>query len=237
VGQPDSGREPGLGRRFGPPVPRARSARLDVPFHGPHGVSSCPPGAPCVSATASPFGAPLLLPFSLPIPHPAGGFATAEQADTLSLCLSSTNPKIPVRVERHRRHEEGGRRRFRDRPDREIVRPSPVPSQSASAVGRGHPALPADQGLAPRSAKENSYKGPTWREVSAGRGRKSQQESDGRSLACCARAHRRAQSAVDLQNNINGFRAEAAKLAEAREETAAVPGELSGANRYLVDTP
>jgi hypothetical protein len=43
------------------------------------------------------------------------------------------------------------------------------------------------------------------------------------------------QSAVDLQNNINGFRAEAVKLAE-RAKARSAPSELSGANRYLVDT-
>jgi hypothetical protein len=43
------------------------------------------------------------------------------------------------------------------------------------------------------------------------------------------------QSAVDLQNNINGFRAEAVKLAE-RAKNRGAPGELSGSNRYLVDT-
>jgi hypothetical protein len=43
------------------------------------------------------------------------------------------------------------------------------------------------------------------------------------------------QSAVDLQNNINGFRAEAVKLAD-REKNRSAPGELQSAHRYLVDT-
>jgi hypothetical protein len=43
------------------------------------------------------------------------------------------------------------------------------------------------------------------------------------------------QSAVDLQNNVNGFRAEAVKLAE-RARSRGAPGELTGSNRYLVDT-
>jgi hypothetical protein len=43
------------------------------------------------------------------------------------------------------------------------------------------------------------------------------------------------QSAVDLQNSVNGFRAEAVKLAE-RARSRSVPGELHTANRYLVDT-
>ena len=43
------------------------------------------------------------------------------------------------------------------------------------------------------------------------------------------------QSAVDLQNSITGFRAQAVKLAE-RAKSRGTPDELKSANRYLVDT-
>jgi hypothetical protein len=80
--------------------------------------------------------------------------------------------------------------------------------------------------------KENSYKDYV-RQVSADV-QQSQQESD--AVFRLLRSGQAAgQSPVDLQNNINGFRAEAAKLAE-RARNRGVPGELSSANRYLVDT-
>jgi hypothetical protein len=80
--------------------------------------------------------------------------------------------------------------------------------------------------------KENSYKDYV-RQVSADV-QQSQQESD--AVFRLLRSGQAAgQSPVDLQNNINGFRAEAVKLAE-RARNRGVPGELSGANRYLVDT-
>ena len=80
--------------------------------------------------------------------------------------------------------------------------------------------------------KENAYKDYV-REVSADV-QQSQQESDA-VFGLLRKGTSSGQSAVDLQNNINGFRAEAAKLAE-RAKNRSVPGELSGANRYLVDT-
>jgi hypothetical protein len=80
--------------------------------------------------------------------------------------------------------------------------------------------------------KENSYKDYV-REVSADV-QQSQQESDA-VFGLLRKGQTNGQGAVDLQNNINGFRAEAAKLAE-RAQSRSVPGELSGANRYLVDT-
>ncbi len=79
--------------------------------------------------------------------------------------------------------------------------------------------------------KENSYKDYV-REVAAD-AQQSQQESDA-VFGLLRKGQASGQSAVDLQNNINGFRAEAAKLAE-RARSRSVPGELSGANRYLVD--
>ena len=78
--------------------------------------------------------------------------------------------------------------------------------------------------------KENSYKDYV-REVAADV-QQSQQESD---AVFGLLRKQNGQSAVDVQNNVNGFRAEAAKLAE-RAKKRDVPGELSGANRYLVDT-
>jgi hypothetical protein len=79
--------------------------------------------------------------------------------------------------------------------------------------------------------KENSYKDYV-REVSADV-QQSQQESDA-VFGLLRKGQAAGQSPVDLQNNINGFRAEAAKLAErARKRDA--PGEVKGANRYLVD--
>lgn len=78
--------------------------------------------------------------------------------------------------------------------------------------------------------KENAYKDYV-REVSADV-QQSQQESD---AVFGLLRKQNGQSAVDLQNSVNGFRAEAAKLAE-RARKRDTPGELSGANRYLVDT-
>src|SRR3954452_25331930 len=80
--------------------------------------------------------------------------------------------------------------------------------------------------------KENAYKDYV-REVAADV-QQSQQESDA-VFGLLRKGQAAGQSPVDLQNNINGFRAEAAKLAE-RAKSRSVPGELSGANRYLVDT-
>lgn len=80
--------------------------------------------------------------------------------------------------------------------------------------------------------KENAYKDYV-REVSADV-QQSQQESDA-VFGLLKKGQAAGQSPVDLQNNINGFRAEASKLAE-RAKSRSVPGELTGANRYLVDT-
>src|SRR4051794_35315256 len=80
--------------------------------------------------------------------------------------------------------------------------------------------------------KENNYKDYV-REVSADV-QQSQQESDA-VFSLLRKGQASGQGTVDLQNNINGFRAEAAKLAE-RARKRDVPGELHGANRYLVDT-
>jgi hypothetical protein len=79
--------------------------------------------------------------------------------------------------------------------------------------------------------KQNSYKDYV-REVSADV-QQSQQESDA-VFGLLRKGSANGQSPVDLQNNINGFRAEAAKLAE-RARSRSVPGELNGANRYLAD--
>jgi hypothetical protein len=80
--------------------------------------------------------------------------------------------------------------------------------------------------------KENSYKDYV-REVAADV-QQSQQESDA-VFGLLKKGQSAGQSPVDLQNNINGFRAEAAKLAE-RARKRDVPGKVGGANRYLVDT-
>jgi hypothetical protein len=80
--------------------------------------------------------------------------------------------------------------------------------------------------------KENSYKDYV-REVSADI-QQSQQESDA-VFGLLRKGQTQGQGTVDLQNNINGFRAEAAKLAE-RARSRSVPDELHNANRYLVDT-
>jgi outer membrane murein-binding lipoprotein Lpp len=79
--------------------------------------------------------------------------------------------------------------------------------------------------------KENSYKDYV-REVAADV-QQSQQESDA-VFELLRKGQAGGQSPVDLQNNINGFRAEAAKLAE-RARDRDVPGEVKSANRYLVD--
>jgi CARDB protein len=78
--------------------------------------------------------------------------------------------------------------------------------------------------------KENAYKDYV-REVSADV-QQSQQESD---AVFGLLRKQQGQSAVDVQNNINGFRAEAVKLAE-RAKKRDTPGELKSSNRYLVDT-
>lgn len=80
--------------------------------------------------------------------------------------------------------------------------------------------------------KENSYKNYV-RDVTADV-QQSQQESDA-VFGLLRKGQANGQSAVDLQNNVNGFRAEAAKLAE-RAQGRSVPGGLTKANRYLVDT-
>ncbi|HEX4735166.1 MAG TPA: CARDB domain-containing protein [Thermoleophilaceae bacterium] len=80
--------------------------------------------------------------------------------------------------------------------------------------------------------KENSYKDYV-REVAADV-QQSQQESAA-VFGLLRKGQASGQSPVDLQNNINGFRAEAARLAE-RAKSRSVPGELSSYNRYLVDT-
>jgi hypothetical protein len=80
--------------------------------------------------------------------------------------------------------------------------------------------------------KENAYKDYV-REVSADM-QQSQQESDA-VFSLLKKGQAAGQSPVDMQNNINGFRAEASKLAE-RAQNRDVPGDLNGANRYLVDT-
>jgi len=78
--------------------------------------------------------------------------------------------------------------------------------------------------------KENAYKDYV-REVSADMAQ-SKQESDA-VFGLLRKAD--GQSAVDLQNSINGFRAEAAKLAE-RAKKRSTPDELKTANRYLTDS-
>lgn len=80
--------------------------------------------------------------------------------------------------------------------------------------------------------KENSYKDYV-REVTADV-QQSQQESDA-VFGLLRKGQANGQSAVDVQNNINGFRAEAVKLAQ-RAKSRSVPGGMSNGNRYLVDT-
>jgi hypothetical protein len=80
--------------------------------------------------------------------------------------------------------------------------------------------------------KENAYKDYV-REVAAD-AQQSQQESDA-VFGLLRKGPANGQSPVDLQNNVNGFRAEADKLAQ-RAKSRSVPGELSKYNRYLVDT-
>src|SRR3954447_2875662 len=79
--------------------------------------------------------------------------------------------------------------------------------------------------------KENSYKDYV-REVSADV-QQSQQESAA-VFGLLRKGAANGQSPVDLQNNINGFRAEAAKLAE-RAKSRSAPDEVKSSNRYLVD--
>lgn len=77
--------------------------------------------------------------------------------------------------------------------------------------------------------KENAYKDYV-REVAADM-QQSQQESD---AVFGLLRQPGDQSAVDLQNSINGFRAEAARLAK-RAKSRDVPGEVKSGHRYLVD--
>jgi hypothetical protein len=78
--------------------------------------------------------------------------------------------------------------------------------------------------------KENSYK-DYLREVAADM-QQSQQESD---AVFGLLRQPGDQSPVDLQNSINGFRSEAARLAD-RAKKRSVPGGMEGGHRYLVDT-
>ena len=80
--------------------------------------------------------------------------------------------------------------------------------------------------------KENAHKDYV-REVSADV-QQSLQESNA-VFGLLRKGQAAGQSPVDLQNNINGFRAEAAKLAE-RARNRDVPGDLKTANRYLIDS-
>jgi outer membrane murein-binding lipoprotein Lpp len=80
--------------------------------------------------------------------------------------------------------------------------------------------------------KENHYKDYV-REVSADV-QQSQQESNA-VFGLLRKGTAGGQGAVDLQNNINGFHAEAQKLAD-RAKSRSVPDELQTYNRYLVDT-
>lgn len=77
--------------------------------------------------------------------------------------------------------------------------------------------------------KENAYKDYV-REVAADV-QQSQQESD---AVFGLLRQPGDQSAVDLQNSINGFRSEAARLAD-RAQKRDVPGEVKDGHRYLVD--
>jgi CARDB len=79
--------------------------------------------------------------------------------------------------------------------------------------------------------KQNAFKDYV-RQVSADV-QQSQQESDA-VFGLLRRGQASGQSPVDLQNNVNGFRAEAEKLAE-RARSRGAPGQVSTANRYLVD--
>jgi outer membrane murein-binding lipoprotein Lpp len=133
----------------------------------------------------------------------------------------------PRRTEPPPRRSGGGGTR---RPDRDVVRRRQI-FAIAGAVVAVILLFLLIKGCA-SIRKENSYKDYV-REVSADV-QQSQQESDA-VFGLLRRGQANGQSPVDLQNNINGFRAEAAKLAE-RAQHRDVPGELKGANRYLVDT-
>jgi hypothetical protein len=78
--------------------------------------------------------------------------------------------------------------------------------------------------------KENAFK--DYVRQTAADVQQSQQESD---AVFGLLRKQQGQSPVDVQNNINGFRAEAVKLAE-RARTRGAPDELASTNRYLVDT-
>lgn len=79
--------------------------------------------------------------------------------------------------------------------------------------------------------KENSYKNYV-RQVAADV-QQSQQESDA-VFGLLKRGQAAGQSPVDLQNNVNGFRVEAVKLAE-RARKRSAPDKVKGPNRYLAD--
>src|SRR3954452_11112238 len=178
------------------------------------------------SATASRSGcaAP---PLQGAIPHPAR-VCDRRCSNTWGVLSFFDEPEdfSPRRTTPEPRRSGGGPRR----PDRDIVR-----RRQLFAAGAGIVVVILLFLLIKGCAsirKENAYKDYV-REVAADI-QQSQQESDA-VFGLLRKGQSSGQSAVDLQNNINGFRAEAAKLAE-RARKRDVPGELNTANRYLVDS-
>jgi outer membrane murein-binding lipoprotein Lpp len=161
------------------------------------------------------------------MPHPTG-VCDRRCGNTCAVLSFFDEPEdfSPRRTEAAPRRSGGGPRR----PDRDIVRRRQI---FAIAIGVVVVILLflLIKGCA-SIRKENAYKDYV-REVAADV-QQSQQESDA-VFGLLRKGQSNGQSAVDMQNNINGFRAEAARLAD-RAKSRSVPGELSKYNRYLVDT-
>src|SRR5436190_3208294 len=180
----------------------------------------------CVrSATASRSGS-RTPPLFAAIAHPAGVF-DRPAGNTLAVLSFFDEPEdfSPRQTTPAPRRSGGGPRR----PERDIVR-----RRQLFAVGAGIVVVILLFLLIKGCAsirKENAYK-DYIREVSADI-QQSQQESDA-VFGLLRKGQAAGSSTVDLQNNINGFRAEAAKLAE-RARKRDVPDQVKTANRYLVD--
>lgn len=161
------------------------------------------------------------------MPHPTGVF-DRRCGNTWAVLSFFDEPEdfSPRRTAPAPRRSGGGPRR----PERDVVR-----RRQFFAIGIGVVVVILLFLLIKGCAsirKENAYKDYV-REVAADV-QQSNQESDA-VFGLLKKGQANGQSPVDLQNNINGFRAEAAKLAE-RASKRDVPGEVKSANRYLVDT-
>src|SRR4051794_12505722 len=216
--------------RSGSPAVRASSCSCSAAASTSHSMvrtASVVPSRRSVRSATAPRSGPRRPPLPAATPRPLG-ICDRRCGNTCALLSFFDEPEdfSPRRTEPAPRRSGGGPRR----PDRDVVR-----RRQMFAIGIGVVVVILLFLLIKGCAsirKENAYKDYV-REVAADV-QQSQQESDA-VFGLLRKGQASGQSPVDLQNNINGFRAEAAKLAE-RARKRDVPDELKSANRYLVDT-